>query len=426
MSSSNSSPPKTRPWVVVLGVLAIFGALVCTVAFYQGHPNALPMNDFVQYWSAAKVNLAGGNPYDANELRPLQSEACGKPDLQNVTMMWNPPWTLVLVTPLGFLPPVLAQLSFQGLQLIALLTSVTWLWTIYGGARSTLWVAWTLALFFGPSAFLLWWGQIGGLVLLGLAGFLRFRDSRPLVAGAFLALTAIKPHLLFAFGLVVALEAIANRTTRRAVLGAVGVLVLLALSAWLMNPGVYAHYRSAGWETSTNLNVSPKDWRLPLFSYWLRMAVNPAAFWIQFTPMAAIAAVTAVHWWRNRSSWSWSEQTPRLVFLSVLATSYGAWVFDLVVLLVPVCAVAAKLAVEPGRKRFAALAAHVLVALVAVGTGNLQFFVTGETMTGLHFFIWVSPAVLALCWWARRPVADRANDEERMPAARRSLEPALR
>ncbi len=434
MSLSPPEQPKTRKWVLVLGILAIIGGIASCVVNYRTYPDAIPMNDFVQYWSAAKVNLAQGNPYDAAQLWPHQSLATGKPELQNVTMMWNPPWVLVLVTPLGFLSAVPAQLLFQGVQLVAVLVSVTWLWKVYGGTRQSLWVAWVIGLCFGPTAFLLWWGQIGGLVLLGLAGFLYFRTlDRPFIAGLFVALTAIKPHLLFAFGLVLILEALVNRKTRWTVLGGAIAVALAAAAAWAMNPAVFDHYRGAGWESSTDINVSPKDWKIPLVSYWLRMAVNPAAFWIQFVPLAITAVAVGVYWWRKRSVWNWTVETPRLVFASVLTTSYGAWVFDLVVLLVPVCAVAATVVPTPGRKRYLALAAHVLLTVTAVATGNIQFFVTGETMTGLHFFIWVSPAVLALCLWAKPSRSNElesgsANESTAVEsnARSRSREPVLR
>ena len=52
-----------------------------------------------------------------------------------------------------------------------------------------------------------WWlvgyGQNTGFLLLGLAGFLHFaRRDRPFAAGACAALTALKPHLLAVFGVL--------------------------------------------------------------------------------------------------------------------------------------------------------------------------------------------------------------------------------
>lgn len=409
-----SEQPKTRPWVIVAGVLAIVAGLGWSVARVAEKPNALPMKDFVEYWSAARVNLGHGNPYDADQLKPHQEEALGEEKLTDVTMMWNPPWVLVLVTPLGLLSAGHAHLVFLAVQLAALLLSATWLWTVYRGSTPTLAVAWLLALFFGPSAFVFWYGQIGPLLLLGLAGFLYFRQKdRPVVAGVFVALTAIKPHLLFAFGLVVVLDAIVSRRARWTLAAGFVTVLLAAAGAWLMNPAVFAHYAGAGWQSSTAINVSPKDWAQPLVSYWLRMAVAPDTFAVQFAPMAVAVVAVVAYWWRKRHAWSWPTELPRLVFVSVLATPYGAWIFDLVVLLVPVLAVAARLVERPGRQRYLLAAAFALVTVGVVGTGTINEWLTGSAKVGLQAFIWVSPAVLALCLWGQRiarPAPERPTD----------------
>lgn len=396
MSASRPDQPKTRPWVVVLGGLAALAGVAWCVQFMADRPNTLPYKDFVQYWSAARVNLARGNPYDAAHLKPLQSAALGNPELADVTMMWNPPWVLVLVTPFGWMSSGTAHLSFLFVQLAALLLSVTWLWKQYAGPPDRLWVAWLIALGFGPSVFLFWWGQIGGLILLGLAGFLRFRESKPYVAGFCAALLAIKPHLLFAVGLVLLLDATVSKPGRRALLGGALALLLAAGAAWLLNPDVYSHYHHAGWESSTSINVSPKDWRQPLVAYWLRMAVNPAAFAIQFVPLALASVGVGLYWMMNRKTWNWTDQMPRLVFVSVLATAYGAWIFDLVVLLVPVVAMAAAF-VRAGGWRvpawFAGLGAITVLCMVAPWIVEWQ---SGTFAMPLERYIWVAPAVLAL------------------------------
>ncbi|QEL13490.1 glycosyltransferase family 87 protein [Limnoglobus roseus] len=403
MSAIGPEEPKTRPWVIVVGVLAILAGLGWCVSRVREQPSSLPMKDFVEYWSAAKVNLAGGNPYDAAQLKPHQQAALGVKQLDDVTMMWNPPWVLVLVTPLGLLSATSAHYVFLAVQLAAILLSATWLWKVYRGPTSYLWVAWVLALTFGPSAFVFWYGQIGGLLLLGLAGFLYFRHiDRPVIAGVFVALTAIKPHLLFAFGLVVVLDALVSRAGRRTLLAGFVTVLLAAGGAWLMNPAVYAHYSGAGWQSSTDINVSPKDWAQPLVSYWLRMALAPGAFWVQFLPMMSVVGLVARYWWRKRQIWNWSDELPGLVFVSVLATPYGAWIFDLVVLLVPVLAVAARLVEQPGRGRYLVAAGFALVTVGVVAPGTIKAWLTGSAEIGLHTFIWVSPAVLALCLWGNR------------------------
>ena len=388
--------PRTRPWVVVLGGLAALAGMVWCARFVADQPNSLPNKDFVQYWSAAQVNLARGNPYDSAQLRPFQASALGDPELSRVTMMWNPPWVLVLVTPLGWLSSQTAHMAFLVVQLAALLVSVTWLWRQYAGPPDRLWVAWLIALGFGPSVFIFWWGQIGGLILLGLSGFLHYRDSRPFVAGLFTALLAIKPHLLFAVGLVMLLEAMVSKAAQRVILGGGLAVIAMAGSAWLLNPEVYSHYSNAGWESSTAINVSPKDWKQPLFAYWLRMSVmDGRVFAIQFVPMVIASIGVGWYWRKNRTTWNWAYELPRLIFVSVLFTAYGAWMFDLVVLLVPIVAVSIAV-LGSGPRVYLWFGGLAFMTLFAAFSPWLNQAFTGQLETPMHQFIWVSPAVLVL------------------------------
>ncbi len=395
MNSESEPAPETRPWVVVIGGLFALAGLAWCVQFIIAHPQSLPNKDFVQYWSAANVHLRQGNPYDAEQLRPLQAAALGEPNLTRVTMMWNPPWVLTLVTPLGWLPSGLAHMVFLLVQLAALILSTTWIWKQFNGPPEKLWVAWLLALGFGPSVFIFWWGQIGGLILLGLAGYLRYRESRPFVAGLFAALLAIKPHLLFAVGLVLVLDAFRNRSARKVIAGGALAFSLAAVVAGLINPDVYMHYRLAGWESSTNINTSPKDWKQPLLAYWLRMAIDPSRFALQFIPLI-IASLSIVGYWNaKRNRWDWNSEISSLVFVSVLFTAYGAWMFDLVVLLVPVCAMSITVLKYQTHRLlwFGGLGAMTALATISPWLNRLM---TGSLETPMQQFIWVSPAVLLL------------------------------
>jgi hypothetical protein len=393
----------TRPWIVWLGLFGIVGALAMTLLAVERSPNALPMQDFVEYWSAAKVTWQGGNPYDGRELLPYQRDALRNPELAEAMMMWNPPPALALVAPLAWLPANSAHLLFLALQLACLIVSAHWLWTVYRGSHDHRWVAWLIVLLYAPSGFIFWYGQIGGVLVLGVAGFLHFRTSdRPLLAGLFVALTAVKPHLLFAFGWVLLLDAIMTRAGRRVVLAGVLTVLTAATLVWLVNPGVYAGYSHASWQTDNNASTSPKSWAQPLVSYWLRVAIDRSQFAIQFIPTLLTTFAVTLYWFRNRRTWDWRAETPRLVLLSAFFAAYGAWIFDLVVLQVAIIP-AAIIVMQRSRLTIMLFAlAYATLTASVVCSPTIKAALTGSRVVGMHELIWFTPCVAVLCWLACR------------------------
>ncbi|HEY2786834.1 MAG TPA: glycosyltransferase family 87 protein [Fimbriiglobus sp.] len=385
--------------------LAVMAALLgWSLVRMSTDPSALPIRDFVEYYSAGRVFLDGGNPYSGPELVEVQRRVLNRPDLDDATMMWNPPWTLTLVAPFAVLPVGVAHKAWMLGQLLCVFGSVWMLWRVYGGAPEKLWVAWGVAATFAPVAFVVWWGQIGGLVLLGLAGYLfHITRGRPFIAGLFAALTAIKPHLLFAFGLVLVLEAMTSNRGRKVVLAGAVAVAVAAVAAWVIHPAIYELYRHADWEASSSVNVSPKDWIQPNASYWLRVAVDRDRFGIQFLPTAVAAIGVCVYWARKRRAWDWPAELPRLVFVSTLAAAYGAWMFDLVVLLVPVVQAVADLT-RQGHARANRTIGLLYLAILFAGAlvpMMLQKYLSNVGF-GLHSYFWFAPAVLAFSVAARR------------------------
>jgi hypothetical protein len=383
-----------------LRLAAGIAVLVALLVWSVGRMAALPIRDFVEYYSAGSVFLAGGNPYSGPELVEVQRQILGRPELDDATMMWNPPWALTLVAPFAALPVGVAHKLWLFSQLLCVFGSVWMLWRVYGGPAGREWVGFVVAATFPPVLFVVWWGQISGLVLLGLAGYLyHVTRGRFGLAGLFAALTAIKPHLLFAFGLVLVLEACISKGGRKVVLAGAATVAAAAAAAWAIHPGIYDLYRSAGWESSSSVNVSPKDWIQPILSYWFRVLIDPNRFGIQFVPTVVVAAAVVGYWWVKRKMWDWRVELPRLIFTSVIAAAYGAWLFDLVVLLVPVMHAVVRLIPSPlggkGNKAIFRLAiAYALVMGLAVFFPILGLTPLTGLKVGLHYFVWFAPAVL--------------------------------
>jgi uncharacterized protein (DUF983 family) len=257
------------------------------------------------------------------------------------------------------------------------------------------------ALLFPPTVFLVVYGQIGGVCLFGVAGFLYFLDrDRPVPAGLCVALTAIKPHLLFAFGLCLVLSTLTSRPARLAVLAGATAAVGAATAAWLISPHIYAEYFEAlNAPPGTAGYVTVREWRLPLGSYWLRMWTAPDRFEVQFMPAAVVTALTPLLWWKWRRTRDWPQVAPALILLSLLAAPYGGWLFDLVLLLVPVCHAAGVI----GRTRGTAVLNRVLIGVLVV---ELVILLAVPAVAGLWLeqYAWFTPLVaLTYILALRRP-----------------------
>src|SRR5690349_4291378 len=107
MPDPQHSPGRLR---AALGVLALVVLALAGLKLADGYLNSptIPRPpDFLQVWSAGRLHLAGENPYDPVRMLELQ-KANRLPD-DRASMMWNPPWALALVMPVGGLPINAAQ-----------------------------------------------------------------------------------------------------------------------------------------------------------------------------------------------------------------------------------------------------------------------------------------------------------------------------
>ncbi len=366
-------------------VLPVAGLIVCAFAFawqmrgLLADPTVMPPDDFVEYWAAGRLNLHGQDPYSTELLLPLERSA-GR-DTDEAVMMWNPPWTLSAVMPLGAYDARPAQLAWLILNFAILLFCADRIWRLADGPSQYRWVAFALALTFLPSFFVLRAGQITPLVLLGVVLFAWLQKlGRPGLAGAAAVLVAIKPHLVFLLWVAVALEAVCNRKWATVIGGLLGGL---AATAWpiLANPDLFEHYVNA-YRTHP-----PVQWMSLTIGTLLRLALGGEKFWLNAVPLGLGLIWFARHYRKRRHSWNWAEQMPMLVLVSFVTAPYGAWHFDLVLLLVPVIHRAATLASARDWKR----ARIALAIYVVVAVGMLAINLAAITSI---WFAWVAPLIL--------------------------------
>src|SRR5215207_2247355 len=322
--------PPTRRLALLGAVLVVcVGVIAWKGSQLLADPSIFRPDDFVEYWAAGRLNAHGQDPYDGARLLPLEREA-GR-DTDEPIMMWNPPWTLTVAMPIGLLPARVAQLLWLAVSLALVVWSADRLWALYGGPAHRRWVAWLLALTFLPALFVLQAGQIGPFVLCGIVGFLLAeRAGWPWLAGACGVLIAIKPHLVYLFWIALAAWAVRRPVPTRWKVIAGGVLAGLVATAIPLacNPDVIDQYREA------MTHRTPEQWKSPTIGSLLREVFGAEQFGLQFAPTLIGLSWLAYLGWRDRDRpWNWSEQMPPLLLVSFVTASYGAWPFDLVILL---------------------------------------------------------------------------------------------
>lgn len=240
--------------------------------------------------------------------------------------MRNPPWIAPIIAPLGLFTFAVAQRLWLAGGLLAILISVKWLWDLYRvSGQSGLLTSLAVAVF-SPIAVALTIGQICPLILLGIAGFLRFENGGRLnLAGMFLVLVALKPHLAFLLWVAVVLGAMFNRSAR--ILWTFTLTTAMAsLVAVLFDRSIFGEYlafvRLEG--VLHELTPTPGGFLRLLFRSYIFQILPPMIAFVWFLFYAGKKFRDSV--------WRWKEETPMLLLVSLLTTPY-AWFFDQVLLI---------------------------------------------------------------------------------------------
>jgi hypothetical protein len=199
---------------------------------------------------------------------------------------------------------------------------------------------------------------------------------------------AIKPHLVYLFWIAVAVWAIRRPVPMRWKVIAGGIVAGLIATAIPMacNPDVLGQY----WEAMTHR--TPEQWKSPTIGSYLRVwyagEEGRDYFKLQYLPAFIGFVWLALESWRTRHrEWNWREQMPMILLVSFVTASYGAWPFDLVILLPAVVVVAGELS-RSGDRRTIGLA---LLAYIAINGAALAMNLAGMTSDN---FIWMAPAIL--------------------------------
>jgi hypothetical protein len=207
---------------------------------------------------------------------------------------------------------------------------------------------------FYPVLLCLRYSQTAPLMLLGIAGFLYFQTKgKPWVAGILLSLTLIKPQLFYLVWLAIFLQSL-QRKQWRGLAAATVTIAVLSLTAVAISPGVFHQY----FELSGSIYM--QAYASGVMAGIRKLFGGVGTFWIQWLPPILGLGWFVPHWRRSRANWSWPEQLPRVLTVSVLSSAYG-WLFDQTLLALPVIALAGMAA-----RRVAAIPRKVIVIYTAL------------------------------------------------------------
>lgn len=277
--------------------------------------------DFVAFWTAARMALAGvpAAAYDMPALFVAEAEE-GFPRVAFV----SPPPFLALVSPLGGLPYPVALAMFSVLTFAALALALRWM------PKGLYWPA----LAFPVSIVSIIFGQTGMLTSALLMGALGLLPRHKVGTGLLIAALVIKPQI----AVLVPIALMAGREWRAFGAAAVGSIVLLGGSVALFGVETLAASMTAQSAVSDLLLSGRPSVTLAHMQSVYRLALStglsvPAALSVQ--AVVALAAAAAV-WY------VWRRQGDPLARASILcaATPLAApyvLTYDLGILIVPIC-----------------------------------------------------------------------------------------
>jgi hypothetical protein len=350
------------------------------------------VEDFGNYWCGAKINLAGGNPYDHDQVLTLEQTI--EPERLTPQMPWGPPWALAVVTPLTVFDFATARWIWLIAETLLFMVAAFTLWSIYDGPKANRLDAVFLCFAYYPTLVMLGLGQISVANLLALAGFLHFQvRGANFAAGMAASLIAVKPQVMVLFALALLAWIVWRRCWNVLAGGAIGMLILSAI-VLTPNPRVFAHYVDA------MVHRGPTDFVPPTPGTLLRFLAGDA-FWPSLIPLAIgiiWLAAQIVYRWR---AWQWTRIMPGLAFACFLSSPY-AWAYDLVILLVPLTRAAALASAGGLPVRFRFFLSHLFITAAALTMNLLN--------RQEHEFMWLAPALLVFYIWNVRSARPSLNE----------------
>jgi hypothetical protein len=364
--------------------------------------------DFVQYWTAFHFFVQGQNPYDPAATQALQC-SLGH-DCNHVLIAWNPPWVLILMAPVLWLPFSLAAKAWILVGLVLGITSVFLVTKCYGaGIRVVLYAI--VGMFINtPMLLSLGYGQTGLLVLFGCALLLhgRSKTKSNLQQAVALIILLVKPHLFLLVGVALLWDEMANK--RWALIAyTTAILTLMIATLMLVNPHVMQVWVDHFGGSSTGSGVVRlREWNTPTVGNFLRLAMKGllgegADALLIATPLCS--ALFLAIWLRRQPSLCWQLILPPLLVLSMWVAPYG-WAYDWAVMGVLQAALLCRLVVSGSNRRLWIATAVIVVAQ------TIAAYLTFGLQLSLEMLIWL-PAVQIALWYCATALSGPTADPQK-------------
>jgi hypothetical protein len=324
---------KPQPWkIVLLGLMS----LACLAGLWKVVSTSnLGGADFMAYWSAARLLRLGQNPYDPQLMQETLG-SLGTLGSGYMPMAWNPPFLFIFLLPFTLLPYDTARFAWLLTNSLMVLGAALMLIRLYfPKGRGTQKLLFLLMAFTLPQVLVgILIGQVTYLVLLGLVGALALMQKKKwFLAGMFLVLTSIKPHMVvLALLFLLIMMARQRRFSGWAGLASAAVLCIAALfllrPAWVQDLIGVMGIAPVGWATPTiggllsHLGVT--EVVRYLIVLLLPLPVLLACRKIEIKPERAVAVLTLVTVPLTFFGWSFDQN---LLLLPLAQVFY--WVNEL-------------------------------------------------------------------------------------------------
>jgi hypothetical protein len=300
--------------VTVCGIAFGFMAQVLLLTLLSA--NSPGTRDYVVYWATGHQFANHANPYDRVALLSVERSA-GFPQETQTMFMRNPPWTLPLVLPLGYLGARAGWLLWSALLLGCLGISVHTVWLMSGKPSNRRYL---IGYTFAPALICIIYGQTSLIALLGLVMFLRLHRTHPLFAGASLGLCAAKPHLFIPIGVVFLPWVVVSKAYKVGAGLAMVMVASCAMVTWI-DPIAWNGYFAMLRTSSIDRDI------IPCLSYLVRHSIHTESRWLQYLPAFLGSAWALSYFWPRRNHWNWTEDGSIVMLVSILSAPY-CWLFD--------------------------------------------------------------------------------------------------